>query len=110
MKDILFLRKMITPKLALLCYWIISVLIVIEGSEFLYISAPYYFGLADFFVLLGILAILIATRITFELIILFFNMYAELKKIRSFLESNGTTLTEELTYKKSQEPLESQDE
>ena len=110
MKDILFLRKMITPKLALLCYWIISVLIVIEGSEFLYFSASYYFGLADFFVLLGILAMLIVTRITFELIILFFNMYAELKKIRSSLENNGTTLAEEITHKKSLESQESQDE
>lgn len=107
MKDILFLEKMITPKLALIGYWLSSILIIGAG---LYGFFNDYFIEDRLISLVGMVFSLIGIRIMFELTVLFFNMYSELKKIRGTLESNKTTLAEEITHKKSQESQESQDE
>lgn len=74
MKSFLNFDTFITPKIITILYWITLITIVVSGAINMYLGS--FFG-SLFTVIIGILS----ARIGFELIMLFFKMYEQVKRI-----------------------------
>ena len=76
-KDLLSIKKLITPKVITLVYWLMLVIVIFNGY---YMSKM---GYKDYYALLIIVGGMVLTRIGCELIIVLFKMNEALQDIRS---------------------------
>ena len=76
-KDLLSIKKLITPKVITLVYWLMLVIVIFNGY---YMSKM---GYKDYHALLMIVGGMVLTRIGCELIIVLFKMNEALQDIRS---------------------------
>lgn len=80
-KQWLFFDEMVTPKIITLFYWVLLALMVISGIVTAF-TAP-LFGL------IGVILGIIVLRVWVELVILFFNIYAQVKRIADNLDNKS---------------------
>ncbi len=86
-RDFLLFRKMITPVIIEIFFWIGSIIIVILGISYIYFNSEKYFGYYESIqVLIGWTIILVGPilwRVLCELMILFFRIYETLNDIKN---------------------------
>lgn len=89
MNDFLAFRRMITPVIILILFWILTVLTVLGGLIALIGGLVQGEGMIAFLGLLYIILGPIAVRIWCELLIVFFRMNETLTDIKNVLESRS---------------------
>lgn len=80
-KQWLFFDEMVTPKIITLFYWVLLALMVISGIVTAFTTTS--FGL------IGVILGIIVLRVWVELVILFFNIYAQIKRIADNLDNKS---------------------
>lgn len=80
-KQWLFFDEMVTPKIITLFYWVLLALMVISGIVTAFTTTS--FGL------IGVILGIIVLRVWVELVILFFNIYAQVKRIADNLDNKS---------------------
>jgi len=105
-KDLLFLKKLITPSVLTVLYWLVCISIALVTLFYFFksFSILNYFGFGEWLysfitLLITVLVSFISTRIGFELLIVIFNINDSLKKIAG----QKTTQTDTTTNKDKQD-------